>query len=99
MQQTIDQIVRGSDLPLSIVIVGVGSADFSNMDILDGDDEPLYSRKFKKECSRDIVQFIPFKDYKNDLVKLAKETLAEIPGQLVSYFQSKNINPKPAKEE
>ena len=43
MQATIDEIVRGSNLPLSIVIVGVGSADFSSMDVLDADDEPLYS--------------------------------------------------------
>lgn len=55
MQQTIDEIVRGTDLPLSIVIVGVGTADFSSMDVLDADDEPLYSRKFNKYMSRDIV--------------------------------------------
>ena len=28
MAKTIDEIVRGSELPLSIVIVGVGEADF-----------------------------------------------------------------------
>ena len=43
MKQTIDEIVRGADLPLSIVIVGVGEADFESMDVLDADDEPLYS--------------------------------------------------------
>lgn len=43
LQKTIDQVVRGSDLPLSIVIVGVGEADFSSMDVLDADDDPLYS--------------------------------------------------------
>jgi len=43
MKQTIDEIVRGSALPLSIIIVGVGEADFSSMDVLDADDEPLYS--------------------------------------------------------
>jgi len=32
MQETINEVVRGSDLPLSIIIVGVGSADFSAMD-------------------------------------------------------------------
>lgn len=32
MQKTIDQIVRGSELGLAIIIVGVGGADFSNMD-------------------------------------------------------------------
>ena len=43
MDRTIDQIVSASTLPLSIVIVGVGSADFSKMEILDADDEPLKS--------------------------------------------------------
>ena len=43
MVKTIDEIVRGSELPLSIIIVGVGEADFSSMDVLDADDEPLYS--------------------------------------------------------
>lgn len=28
MEKTIDQIVRGSSLPVSIIIVGVGDADF-----------------------------------------------------------------------
>jgi hypothetical protein len=31
-QETVDQIVRSSGLPLSIVIVGVGDADFSSME-------------------------------------------------------------------
>lgn len=55
LDDTIDQIVLGSDLPLSIIIVGVGNANYDKMDILDGDDKPLYSKKYKKEWSRDIV--------------------------------------------
>lgn len=39
MPQTKDWIVEGSYLPLSIVIVGVGDADFSNMEELDSDDQ------------------------------------------------------------
>ena len=73
-------------MPLSIVIVGVGNADFESMDVLDADEEPLYSKKYKKYMSRDIVQFVPFRDFKNDPYKLAKETLTEIPGQLVSFL-------------
>lgn len=79
MKQTIDEIVRGSSLPLSIIIVGVGDADFSSMDILDADDEPLYSQKYKKYMASDIVQFVPFSDFKNDPRLLAKEVLEEIP--------------------
>jgi len=43
MNQTIDQIVRGSSQALAVIIVGVGNADFSNMQTLDGDEEALYS--------------------------------------------------------
>lgn len=80
MDKTIDQIVRGSSLPLSIIIVGVGEADFSSMDILDSDDDLLYSKRYKKYMSSDIVQFVPFSEFKNDPRLLAKETLEEIPG-------------------
>ena len=47
MAKTIDQIVRGSKLPMAVVIVGVGDADFSNMEQLDGDDEALYSSNMR----------------------------------------------------
>jgi vacuolar-type H+-ATPase subunit F/Vma7 len=43
INDTIEQVVRGSVLPLSIIIVGVGSADFDQMEALDGDGAPLYS--------------------------------------------------------
>jgi len=38
MRETIELIVQASHLPLSIVIVGVGNADFGNMERLDSDD-------------------------------------------------------------
>lgn len=47
--------MRGSSLPLSIIIVGVGEEDFSSMDTLDADETPLYSNKYKKLMERDIV--------------------------------------------
>ena len=94
MQKTIDQIVRGSTLPLSIIIVGVGNADFSSMDILDADDEPLYSNKYKKFMESDIVQFVPFSEFKNDPRLLAKEVLEEIPRQFLYFMERNNIVPR-----
>lgn len=86
--------MRGSSLPLSIIIVGVGDADFSSMDILDADDEPLYSRKFKKYMDSDIVQFVPFSEFKHDPRLLARETLEEVPRQFVQYMERNGIVPK-----
>lgn len=70
MDQTVDLIVNYSHLPLSIIIVGVGNADFSNMDRLDGDNG-LYNHQGKK-AMRDIVQFVPFNQVKLNPDLLAK---------------------------
>jgi hypothetical protein len=42
---------------------------------------------------------VPFREFRNDAFKLAKETLQEIPGQVVDFYMKKNILPKPAKED
>jgi len=55
INKTIDEIVRGSSLPLSIVIVGVGDANFDSMDVLDADTVPLRSQKYGRVMARDIV--------------------------------------------
>ena len=46
--------LQASSLPLSIIIVGIGDADFEAMDVLDGDDVRLSSRG--RYAERDIVQ-------------------------------------------
>lgn len=99
MNKTIDEIVRAASLPMSIIIVGVGSEDFSSMEILDADDNPLYSKTYGKYMERDIVQFVPFREFKDNPVMLAKQTLEEVPNQLVGYFQSKKIQPRYLREE
>ena len=79
LQETIKEIVIGSELPLSIIIIGIGDADFGMMEELDGDVVPLYSELLKKQRQRDIVQFVPFNEFKNNPTLLAKEVLNEIP--------------------
>lgn len=61
MSQTKAAIVDLSRLPCSIIIVGVGNADFSSMDELDGDGE-LLRDDGNRVCARDIVQFVPFNE-------------------------------------
>jgi len=94
IDETIHEIVEAANtMPLSIVIVGVGNRpEFSKMDILDGDEHGL-TDKYGKTASRDIVQFVPFAKYIEYPPKLAEETLAEIPVQLVSYMRMHDIAP------
>uniref|UniRef100_A0AAR2KS02 C2 domain-containing protein n=1 Tax=Pygocentrus nattereri TaxID=42514 RepID=A0AAR2KS02_PYGNA len=101
MSQTKEAIVNGAKLPMSIIIVGVGQAEFDAMVELDGDDIRISSRG--KLAERDIVQFVPFRDYMDrtgnhvlSMARLAKDVLAEIPDQFISYMKSRGIKPNPA---
>jgi hypothetical protein len=54
MERTKLAVILGSDQPLSIIIVGVGGADFERMDELDSDARLLSAGG--RTASRDIVQ-------------------------------------------
>ena len=47
---------------------------------------------------RDIVQFVPFSECKNDEFLLAKTLLAELPRQVTDYFLNANIFPQTQEE-
>ncbi|XP_065287256.2 copine-8-like isoform X1 [Dermacentor albipictus] len=98
MPRTREAIVQASSLPMSIIIIGVGNADFSAMEALDGDAVQLSSGFHQAE--RDIVQFVPLNKclqgggtWQSNQMQLAKEVLAEVPGQVTSYMYKHNIKP------
>lgn len=64
LDETRQAIVNAAKLPMSIIIVGVGGADFSAMEFLDGDGGPLRSPS-GEAAVRDIVQFVPFRQFQN----------------------------------
>lgn len=76
-----------SGAPLSIVIMGVGGADFSSMQFLDDSSKP---------GERDIAQFVAFNQHASSSSALSSATLKEVPDQLVGYFQSKGVQPNAA---
>ena len=98
LNNTIDEMVEASFLPISVIIVGIGSGDFTSMDILDADENPLFDKRGRK-ADRDLVQFVPFSKFKNDPPKLAEQVLEEIPRQVVEYYQHNGINPVEDDEE
>ncbi|KUF72080.1 Copine-7 [Phytophthora nicotianae] len=96
MQGTIDALVEAShNSPLSIVIIGVGPADFSSMVALDGDGGKLRASN-GRVSARDIVQFVPYNRFVGYPDALTRETLAEIPRQLCQYMKVRRVAPNPA---
>jgi len=93
---TIKAIIAASKLPISIVIIGIGSANFDLMIKLDGDDVPIIGENGLP--IRDIVQFVSVKDFirnsELDFDGFRKAVLEEIPAQIVEYMNSINITPE-----
>uniref|UniRef100_A0A3Q4N8R2 Copine 8 n=1 Tax=Neolamprologus brichardi TaxID=32507 RepID=A0A3Q4N8R2_NEOBR len=93
MAQTKESIVNVRALVLSLI--------FTAMVELDGDEVRISSRG--RFAERDIVQFVPFRDYIDrtgnhilSMARLAKDVLAEIPDQFLSYMRTRGIKPSPA---
>lgn len=86
IEQTRRSLEIARDAPMSVVIVGVGDADFSAMQFLDDYQESVSG-------GRDICTFVEFSRFKNNRSALSKATLGQIPKQLVDYFYGKGILP------
>lgn len=92
IDNTINELVNSSFLPLSVIIIGIGSANFDSMNVLDADENPLISNGGVR-ASRDLVQFVPFLKYESSPDRLAQEVLAEIPKQILEYYELNNLDP------
>jgi len=92
-RETIDAIVNNSHKALSIIIVGVGDCNFTDMNVLDSDNKKLVSST-GKEAERDIVNFIPLNKYRDDSpAELSQAILNEIPNQLQTFTSKYRIVP------
>jgi hypothetical protein len=85
VEKTKRSLSEASQSPLSIVIVGLGNADFTKMSFMD-DFDPLPQ-------DRGIAHFVEFRRRRDNHAALAQETLEEIPVQLVDYFFSRGFMP------
>ncbi|XP_030521094.1 protein BONZAI 3-like [Rhodamnia argentea] len=93
-QETVDALVRASDLPLSILIVGVGGADFTQMEKLDADHGIRLESSTGRIATRDIVQFVPMREVHRGGISAAQALLEELPGQFLTYMRARDIKPR-----
>lgn len=85
MNETKQHLINASKDPLSVVIVGIGEADFSGMEFLDAFNAAT-------DDGRDITKFVRFNDYRS-YNALTEAVLDEIPDQLVNFYFEKGILP------
>ncbi|KAF1787419.1 EF-Hand 1, calcium-binding site [Phytophthora cactorum] len=88
MQETIDELVQASMLPLSIVIVAVGNADFTAMNALDADGKLLIDSR-RQKAALCPVQPVPTQPRAT-----SKGNIGRDPTQLLQYYNMKGVNPR-----
>ena len=92
MAETKKLIVAASGMPVSIIIIGIGSEEFKLMQELDSDNQILKDSK-GNPALRDIVQFVKFNDLRyKGISAIAEEVLKEIPEQVVEFLVMNNIH-------
>ena len=82
-------MIQLSSLPVAIIIIGVGKADFTDMKELDGDDVIL-TDDMGNTCHRDCVNFM---EYKDAMLRgnIGEQVLKEIPEQICGYMRAVNF--------
>ncbi|XP_027188868.1 protein BONZAI 3 isoform X2 [Cicer arietinum] len=96
LQETINAIVKASDLPLSILIVGVGNANFTSMEVLDADNGRRLESSTGRVATRDIVQFVPITEVQSGHISAVQALLEELPDQFLTFMRSRDISPFPS---
>jgi hypothetical protein len=95
LQETIGLLCTAAeDAPISLVIIGVGNRDFSDIEKLCGND---YKSRLKDSrgipIAREIVNFVSFKHFGGNANEVIAEALRVIPEQVVTYFVTNGIKP------
>jgi hypothetical protein len=91
MENVVDTIVGNTEVPLSIIIVGVGNGDLSQMSVLDSYMGLRNGNGFL--CERDMVEFETFEEVKRDPEALARTLLKSLPAQVVDYYSLIGVKP------
>ena len=92
MPRTKELLVELSELPCSVIIVGLGDDDFTSMEELDSDVELLKDDN-GNACKRDIVQFVEFRNA-TKRGNLAEEVLKEVPDQVCLHYEKIGFVPQ-----
>lgn len=85
-----EQLVRASNLPFSVVIVGVGDTAFPHLTTADSDRSLMKTNAGHIE-ERDFVQRVIYSNFRGDDRGFLHEAFAEIPRQLQEFMMANKL--------
>ena len=91
LEESVDLICTAAeDAPISLVIVGVGNRDFSEIAKLCGDENGRLRDSRGIPIAREIVTFVSFKQFQGNAAEVIAAALKEVPEQFVEYHSVMN---------
>mmetsp|Transcript_52552 Transcript_52552/g.94325 ORF Transcript_52552/g.94325 Transcript_52552/m.94325 type:complete len:1146 (+) Transcript_52552:68-3505(+) len=102
-EQVVREIRDCTELPLTIIFVGIGNKDFTFLRELADDMKHMLPKPKDQEdqgpgFERSLMKFICFNDFRDDPQKLAAATLSHLPQEVVRYYQDRGIKPRDLKK-
>ena len=96
LKETTESIFKCLNYRVSIIIMGIGQGEFTNMRHLDGDStdekpERCSLQSNGKYANRDIVQFVECESLKDDHESIIKYALEELPKHIEEALGNNNI--------
>lgn len=95
--ESIEAICQAEDSPLSIVIIGIGQGDMTQIKKLAGGDDGRLFHQNGVQVQRQIVHFVSLDDFHGNTRECVSEGLQEVPEQFVQHFVTSGIQPMPPK--
>ena len=87
-----NEIILSSDLPISVVVIGLGKGPFTKLENAENNFMKLTDSDGNK-AKRKNFKFISFNKQGKNYQKTVKNSLIDIPDQMIEYLILKNINP------
>lgn len=84
LENTLNSMIQAANLPLSVIIIGVGESDFDSFESLDR------QLGLCETVRRDYVSFFAYKDFEGDINKLKSKIQLEIPEQILEYIETEH---------
>jgi hypothetical protein len=89
----VNNLIQSSTLPISVVIVGLGKGPFTNLEKIENDFLNLTDNEGKK-AKRKCSTFISFNKNSKNFQRTVRNSLINIPNEMVEFLTINNIEPK-----
>ena len=92
-QEFANDLILSSTLPMSVVIVGLGKGPFTNLETIENNFLNLTDNEGKK-AKRKCIKFISFNKNLNNFQRTVRDSLINIPNEMIEFLSLNNIEPK-----